>query len=50
MILKRLSVAMTFSQGARSLEMSRFLTLSVADNVGGLLQGCLRIRLTTNWK
>src|ERR1700730_687128 len=32
MILKRLSMAMTFSQGTRSLEMSRFLALSLADN------------------
>jgi hypothetical protein len=27
-----LSMAMTFSQGTRSLEMSRFLALSLADN------------------
>jgi hypothetical protein len=32
MILKRLSMAMTFSQATRSLEMARFLSLSLADN------------------
>lgn len=31
-ILKRLSMAMTFSQGTRSLEVARFLALSVAAN------------------
>ena len=31
MILKRFSMAMTFSQGTRLLEMSRFLALSLAD-------------------
>jgi hypothetical protein len=32
MILKRLSMAMTFSQDTRSLEISRFLAVSLADN------------------
>jgi hypothetical protein len=33
MILKRFSMAMTISHGTRSLEMARFLTLSLADSV-----------------
>jgi hypothetical protein len=32
MMWKHLSMAMTFSQGTRSLDMSRFLALSLADN------------------
>ena len=38
MILNRLSMAMTFSQMTRWLEMARFLALSVVDN------GCFLLR------
>jgi hypothetical protein len=47
MILKRLSMAMTFSQATRSLEMARFLSLSLADNGFFLLRffGHARLRV-----
>jgi len=38
MILNRLSMAMTFSQTTRWLEMARFLALSIVDN------GCFLLR------